>query len=114
MDGFPWDERIHAGTKAKLKDGTWRQKRGVDPALVEQVKAELAGAAALPASAPSYEDFLNRVTPYTGAGLLSSETLVSICARHGAPDIATVATMPQIIPAILQEVEAVVNPGASA
>ena len=39
--GFPWDNRIHAGTKRKNADGSWTAKRGVDPALVVQVEAEL-------------------------------------------------------------------------
>lgn len=39
--GLPWDNRIHAETKAKIADGSWRKKRGVDPALVAQVEAEL-------------------------------------------------------------------------
>jgi hypothetical protein len=43
--GLPWDERIHAGTKATNADGSWRNKRGVDKALLEAVEAELAGGA---------------------------------------------------------------------
>ena len=39
--GFPWDNRIHAGTKRKNADGSWTAKRGVDPALVATVEAEL-------------------------------------------------------------------------
>ncbi len=39
--GLPWDARIHATTKTKLSDGTWKLKRKVDPALVTQVEAEL-------------------------------------------------------------------------
>lgn len=39
----PWDERIHAGTKAKNADGTWRARRGVSPELVEQIERELMG-----------------------------------------------------------------------
>ena len=39
--GLPWDGRIHAESKAKIADGTWRKKRGVDPALVATVEAEL-------------------------------------------------------------------------
>ena len=39
--GFPWDNRIHAGTKRKNADGSWMAKRGVDPALVATVEAEL-------------------------------------------------------------------------
>ena len=40
-EGLPWDARIHSSGKSKLKDGTWRLKGGVDPALVETVKVEL-------------------------------------------------------------------------
>ena len=39
--GLPWDNRIHAGTKRKNADGSWTAKRGVDPALVAAVEAEL-------------------------------------------------------------------------
>lgn len=47
--GIPWDVRIHAGSKARMKaDNTWKLKPGVDKALVEQVKAELLGVQAVP------------------------------------------------------------------
>ena len=39
--GMPWDNRIHAESKGKIGDGTWRKKRNLDPALVAQVEAEL-------------------------------------------------------------------------
>lgn len=39
--GFPWDNRIHAESKAKIADGTWRSKRNLDPALKASVEAEL-------------------------------------------------------------------------
>ena len=35
--GNPWDERIHASSKARISDGTWRLKRGVDKNLVAQI-----------------------------------------------------------------------------
>lgn len=51
--GMPWDGRIHSSTKAQIKDGTWRQKRDLDPAIKVQVEAELRAAlAANAASAP--------------------------------------------------------------
>jgi len=51
-NGLPWDERIHTSTKTTNKDGTWRQKRETDPALVAQVEAELRARVGLPAAAP--------------------------------------------------------------
>lgn len=46
--GLPWDERIHAGTKATNADGSWRNKRGVDKALLEAVETELSGSRPIP------------------------------------------------------------------
>lgn len=39
--GLPWDERIHAPSKATNKDGTWRSRRNVDPRVVTAVEFEL-------------------------------------------------------------------------
>ncbi len=50
--GLPWDGRIHAGTKRKNADGSWTAKRGVDPALVASVEAELRQVMGAPAAAP--------------------------------------------------------------
>lgn len=74
-DGVPWDFRIHAESKAKVADGTWRKRRNLADGLHEQITAELkalAGvspampsppaAAAAPTPAPavsSYADFMN-------------------------------------------------------
>lgn len=52
-NGLPWDERIHAGTKALNADGTWKKRRGVDDATVAAVTAELTGAAPQPEPTPA-------------------------------------------------------------
>ena len=41
--GIMWDARIHASTRTKVQDGTWKMKRGVEPELMAQVLAELKG-----------------------------------------------------------------------
>lgn len=44
-DGLPWDSRIHAGSKGKLKKTQqWKPKRGLDPDLKASVEAELRAA----------------------------------------------------------------------
>ena len=55
--GLPWDARIHANTKAKNADGSWRGRRGVDDATVAAVEKELRAAApaAMPQPAASPE-----------------------------------------------------------
>ena len=50
-NGLPWDERIHASTKAKNADGTWRYRKGIDQATKDRVEAELRGGAAITATA---------------------------------------------------------------
>lgn len=58
-NGLPWDARIHAGTKVKNADGSWRARRGVDPELVESVTAELRrvqGLTVTPPPPPAPED----------------------------------------------------------
>jgi len=39
-NGFPWDERIHASSKNKIADGTWRIKRGVTDEQVAKIQAQ--------------------------------------------------------------------------
>lgn len=39
--GVPWDTRIHSGSRAKIADGTWRQKRNLDPEVFKAVMDEL-------------------------------------------------------------------------
>ena len=51
--GVPWDERIHASTKSQNADGTWKKRRGVDPAEVDRVTAELTTAPEAPAAEQS-------------------------------------------------------------
>ena len=52
--GIPWDERIHAKTKAVNSDGTWKKRRNRDEASVPGIEAELrAKIAAMPAPQPS-------------------------------------------------------------
>lgn len=51
-EGLPWDSRIHSGGKSINKDGTWKAKKGVDKALVLQVKAELLNRGGSVAAAP--------------------------------------------------------------
>ena len=38
--GIVWDERIHSSSKGCNDDGTWRRRRGVDPALIARYEAD--------------------------------------------------------------------------
>lgn len=52
-DGVPWDHRIHAETKGKVADGTWRKRRNLPDGLHEQITAELKAVAGIQAPAPA-------------------------------------------------------------
>lgn len=39
--GLPWDARIHASTRAKIANGEWRLRRGIDDTTLNKVLAEL-------------------------------------------------------------------------
>ena len=39
--GLPWDERIHAKTRAKKVNGHWRGRRNLDAGTLESVTAEI-------------------------------------------------------------------------
>jgi len=65
-NNLPWDERIHAGTKALNADGTWKKRRGVDDATIASVTAELQGTPA-PAPAPVVETPAPTPTPVPAA-----------------------------------------------
>lgn len=45
-NGLPWDERIHASTKAKNADGSWRYRKGVADTQKSKVEKELRAALA--------------------------------------------------------------------
>lgn len=52
--GLPWDDRIHASSRVKVADGTWRRKRGVDDATAAVIEAELKGIMPVVAEKISY------------------------------------------------------------
>lgn len=50
--GLPWDARIHSTPEKLTTKNEWRAKRGVEPALVVAVEAELRGATTAAAPPP--------------------------------------------------------------
>lgn len=46
--GLPWSAKIHASTKTKNADGSWRQRRNLDPAVLATEEASLRALMAIP------------------------------------------------------------------
>ncbi len=127
-NGLPWDERIHSGSRAKVADGSWRMKRGVDPAKVAEVEAELRGqipaaaaappppaanpldnlkpeAAPLPPAAPelTFGMVAKRVTAKLTLGELTTAELTKRLAELGFPDgLHTLNARPDMWPTVLE------------
>lgn len=118
-DGLPWDARIHASSRTRLKKtGQWKPKRGADAALVAQVTAELQGDATAPPPAvdesvitptppPAVElvaetqvkDFTGLVVAVMGAGIPADDQNAA-CREFGVPEMRFAANFPDLIPKI--------------
>lgn len=65
--GFPWDGRIHAGSRATIANGTWRKKQKLDQAFVDQVEAELRQLMGAPSAPPAPPNAFVSSPPPAGA-----------------------------------------------
>jgi hypothetical protein len=83
--GLPWDQRIHAGTKTKKADGTWTARRGVEPATVAVVTAELRQLMSLPTPTPG------NVPPTAGASVTPPAPPAPVMPTPPAPPAPTTA-----------------------
>lgn len=116
--GLPWDDRIHASSKAFLsKGGGWKKKRGVDPAIVAQVEAELkttlmpvptntapAPVEILPAPPATSEitTFAQLMSEIT-SNQLDPDTVLTVVQKHGLTGMGLLAARPDLIPVIAKE-----------
>ena len=118
--GIPWDMRIHASTKTKMKDGSWKKLRGIDPVTVEQVEAELKMVQNIPVppsiptpptteKAPDFTAFMSLITGAITAGKLKRDEVTAVLKPYGLPSIAVVSTRPDLIPAIMVSINEVIN-----
>lgn len=74
-EGLPWDERIHSGSKGKVKDGTWRLRKTPTDQTAEQWQqyvADIKASLKEPAVAEQGDDF------NTDTGTVTEETVAGI------------------------------------
>lgn len=87
--GLPWDGRIHAESKGKIADGTWRKKRNLDPTVLATVEAELRqlmGAPAVPLA--------HAAIATVAAGFTPTPTSAPAVAVPPPPVVGAAPTMP--------------------
>ena len=137
--GLPWDNRIHSRTKSKTSDGHWKAMRGLTPDTLKSVEAELFQAMSLPTIphqavplpptsplgvapaapivdpiAPPANDFptlMSKITSAVHAGKTTSAAVLKIVQEMGLPSLPVVATRPDLIPAIMNRLEALLLVG---
>ena len=132
--GMPWDVRIHARTKTKMKDGSWKKLRGVGPDVVKRVEGELKAVQNIPAPPPSvavpvppvtatavipaapavaavpgFTDLMALVTKSITEGTLKRDQVVEVLKPFGIPSLPLVSTRLDLIPAIMLALEGVIN-----
>jgi len=132
--GLPWDSRIHSRTKSTSADGTWKLQRGIKPSVVEKHRAEMRAAqnkqssapvapvvkaappppqAAIPPAPPQSEDFfvelMMRITRAIDAKKLTMGHVTQILGRFGMPDMVAARNFPEMLPAISNAVDEVIN-----
>ena len=119
-DGLPWDERIHSSGRVKSGDGRWRQRRGVDKAVLATVTAELSGAPAVPAPPPvqatvpvppppapppvtmALAQAMPRITAGLAAGKFTQAHLREVIAEYGIENgLLGLHERPDLIPAVM-------------
>lgn len=139
--GLPWDERIHASSRAKTADGSWRMKRGVDAALVAQVEAELKALMALPGAAQptqtlyiapppaaipappvpaavvedrqAYVTLLSVASAAINAKTLTAEQLAAAVTAAGVPSLPLLANRLDLVPQVMAAVKAIIDAPAA-
>lgn len=124
-NGLPWDARIHAGSKAKISDGSWRMKKQVDETLVASVEAELRASMATPAVVPTppaavpaamiaadpgiaapaaavsypttFEQLMPRISAAVASGKMPPTALPEACSSAGLASIVMLQQNPQYV-----------------
>ena len=91
-EGLPYDSRIHSSSREKIKNGTWKIKRGTGEAYIAQVKSELRGAMSAP-SVPA-----SPASPVAPVVVWPFPTPNAAPAASTAPPPPPVVTAPQAAP----------------
>lgn len=117
--GLPWDERIHSSAKSKVRDGTWKLKRGVEDHEVQAVKAEYRGGvpekqpapvehvapAATPTPMPNVvtrEQITVKITQGMAAGKFMPQQVQQLLSANGITEMSQLAFSPDKFDAIMQ------------
>lgn len=109
-EGKPWDPELHASSKAKIGDGTWRKKRGAAPAVpvapvvpVAQVvpAPPVPVAQVVPVQAITAAEATKEMIGAMMAQKIDGPSINAICAAHGVPSFLALQQHPDKIAAVM-------------
>jgi hypothetical protein len=95
-EGLPWDANIHASTKAKLQNGTWKVKRGTGEAYLNERKAVLRAALAAGGNAGAPATPLPSASPVPAPGAGAPAPLPPVTGDAGNVQTPTPPPLPPI------------------
>lgn len=118
-DGFPWDDRIHSSSREKIKDGTWKIKRGTPQPLVDNVRAQLRQLNPAPvvvtAAPPQPEDrsafvrLIGKTSAALASGKITKEEVESACTTAGIAALPLLATRLDLIPQVESMIDSYIS-----
>lgn len=121
-NGIPWDERIHSSSRAKIADGSWKLKRGVDANLATEVKAELGGltpvatppvpvpvAPAAPDGKAAFVALVTKASRAIAEKKITPEQMAAICATVGIPNVMALSAKLDLVPAVDLHIDALLS-----
>ena len=120
--GLPWDFRIHARTKTKNKDGSWKRLRSVSNKTIDRVESELkvvqqippiiivpSPTQDIPAPANDFAAIMTMITTAMTNKTLVRPDIMKVLNSYGIPSIPIIATRPDLIPAIMLSLQELID-----
>lgn len=113
--GYPWDGRIHARTKTKNADGTWKIMRGASMDSVEKIRGELQQSSQVPLPPSdempvvSFPDLMKLLLKIRVEKIFTQKEVVGIVNDFGIETVTAIAEHPELIPEIYAEFESRMN-----
>lgn len=117
--GLPWDARIHARTKSKNADGTWKVQRGIDLRKVDEISQQLRASTDTPApvkggefagfksDAPELDwpSLMKKITGLVQQGKITQETVVRAVESVGMPSLAVLPCRPDLFAGVSEFID---------
>lgn len=125
-NGLPWDARIHSSSRAKVTDGSWKYRRGIDPAEVKRVEDELRQLMSVKVQSPiaplvapgtgsnevdlrkEFAQLMIRASKGRGEGKISMEEIVAVLQPHGVSSLPLLTAKLHVVPQVAAEIDAII------